>query len=66
MLYVLFLTLSSHQKGFGEGDSEANSQEKLEEYFNQFGRINAVRKRRGDIAGKGEHGKGKGAFKVCA
>lgn len=53
------------QKGFGEGDNEKNTQEKIEEWFEQFGKINAVRRRRGDLEGKGDKGKGKGEFKVC-
>jgi lupus La protein len=52
------------QKGFGENESEATSQEKIEEYIAQFGVINAVRKRRGDKEGEGLKGKGKGDFKV--
>ena len=56
--------LTRSQKGFGEGDSDETSQEKLEAYFAQFGKINAVRKRRVDLEGKGPKGKGKGKFKV--
>ena len=56
--------LTTTQKGFGEGDSEDNSLPKIEEYFDQFGKINAIRMRRGDIDGKGEKGKGRGTFKV--
>lgn len=52
------------QKGFGEEETEANTQEKIEAYCDQFGKINAVRMRRGDIEGKGAAGKGKGQFKV--
>lgn len=52
------------KKGFGEGDVEENTQEKLEEWFDQFGSINAVRKRREDLPDQGFKGKGKGAFKV--
>ena len=52
------------QKGFGAGETEANTQEKLEEWFTQFGSINAVRKRREDLEGQGFKGKGKGEFKV--
>lgn len=52
------------QKGFGEEETEANAQEKIEAYCDQFGKINAVRMRRGDIEGKGAAGKGKGQFKV--
>lgn len=55
---------SVYVKGFGEGDKEENTQEKIEEYFKQFGKVNAVRKRRGDLEGQGPKGKGKGAFKV--
>lgn len=56
---------NTSQKGFGEGDNEKNTQEKIEEWFEQFGKINAVRRRRGDLEGKGDKGKGKGEFKVC-
>ena len=52
------------KKGFGAGETEANTQEKLEEWFTQFGSINAVRKRREDVEGQGLKGKGKGEFKV--
>lgn len=58
---------SAYVKGFGEGDKESNVQELIEEYFKQFGKINAVRKRRGDLpVPKGKPaaaGKGKGEFK---
>ncbi|WOO84147.1 La [Vanrija pseudolonga] len=56
---------SVYVKGFGEGESENNTQEKIEEWFAQFGKINAVRKRREDIPDKGEKGsgRGRGAFK---
>ncbi|KAL1406572.1 hypothetical protein Q8F55_008278 [Vanrija albida] len=56
---------SVYVKGFGEGDSEHNSQEQIEEWFAQFGKINAVRKRREDIPDKGApgSGRGKGTFK---
>ncbi|WWD20221.1 hypothetical protein CI109_104697 [Kwoniella shandongensis] len=54
---------SAYVKGFGEEETEANSQEKIEQYFEQFGKINAVRLRRGDLEGKGPAGKGKGKFK---
>jgi hypothetical protein len=58
--------LMVEQKGFGEGDSTENEQAKLEEYFDQFGEINAVRKRReDDKARKGASGFRTGKFKVC-
>ncbi|WWC92727.1 uncharacterized protein L201_007686 [Kwoniella dendrophila CBS 6074] len=54
---------SAYVKGFGEDDVENNKQEKIEQYFDQFGKINAVRMRRGDLEDKGPSGKGKGKFK---
>ncbi|EIW71598.1 hypothetical protein TREMEDRAFT_37957 [Tremella mesenterica DSM 1558] len=55
-------TRSAYIKGFGEGDTDENTQEKIEEYCEQFGAINAVRKRREDV-GDAPGGKGKGKFK---
>jgi lupus La protein len=50
------------QKGFGEGE-EANTQEKIEQYFDQFGlKVNQVRLRRKDDP-KGPEGNKRGAFK---
>lgn len=37
-----------YAKGFGEGSTEHNSQEQIEEWFKQFGQIAAVRTRRED------------------
>ncbi|WVW87010.1 hypothetical protein I302_109066 [Kwoniella bestiolae CBS 10118] len=56
-------TRSAYVKGFGEDDVEGNKQEKIEKYFDQFGKINAVRMRRADLEEKGPSGKGKGKFK---
>lgn len=47
-------------KGFGAGETSHNSQEQVEEWFKQFGQVNAVRFRREDD-GKGR--KNRGAFK---
>lgn len=55
---------SAYVKGFGEDDSDANEQEKVETYFDQFGRINAVRKRRSDAEKKDDKGRRANLFKV--
>ncbi len=49
------------QKGFGEGETEHNSQEQVEEWFKQFGVVNAVRFRRGE---DDRGNKTRGLFKV--
>ncbi|ORX37808.1 hypothetical protein BD324DRAFT_645356 [Kockovaella imperatae] len=57
---------SVYVKGFGEGDTEENTQEALEKYFEQFGEILAVRKRKEDAPGAGTHSTSvakKGKFK---
>lgn len=56
---------NAEKKGFGESEIAPDTQEKLEAYMDQFGKINAVRMRRKDLEGKtGVASKGKGAFKV--
>jgi lupus La protein len=73
-------SLTPLQKGFGAGDSEDNSLDKIEAYVKQFGPINAIRMRREDTENKDDEdeeskdakdkkrvfksGYKKGAFKV--